>query len=172
MLFDYPITVNDLPLSLTQVISIARRWVLRSARDGKGLIVVDYLQIVECDQRAENRNVEVQKITAALKRLARETNMPVVAASQLRRIPGRDHQPALSDLRESGAQEADADKVILLHNPPNRELDGSGRYKAKIIIAKHRNGPTGAFEAWFTPECARFDNYTDEYGDGLPYGAE
>ena len=129
------------------------------------LIIVDYLQLMQGDRRVDNRVQEVSEISRSLKGLARELNVPVLAVSQLSRAPeGRaSHEPQLSDLRESGSIEQDADVVLFIYrdeyyNPNETE----SREQADIIIAKHRNGPTGRIKFRFRHELARFENLTSE----------
>ncbi|MFC1892674.1 replicative DNA helicase [Chloroflexota bacterium] len=143
---------------------------------GIDLIIVDYLQLMQGDRRVENRVQEVSEISRALKGLARELNVPVIAVSQLSRAPeGRaSHEPQLSDLRESGSIEQDADVVLLIYREeyyfPNEQdwessQHGSRDYpreQADVIIAKHRNGPTGRIRFRFRHDLARFDNIANE----------
>ena len=129
------------------------------------LIIVDYLQLMQGDRRVDNRVQEVSEISRSLKGLARELNVPVIAVSQLSRaVEWRaSHRPQLSDLRESGSIEQDADVVLFIYrdeyyNPNETE----SREQADIIIAKHRNGPTGRIKFRFRHELARFENLTSE----------
>ena len=146
----------------------ARR--LRQQKGGLDLIVVDYLQLMTAGsagpsgRHPENRNQEVSTISRGLKALAKEMRIPVVALSQLSRASeqrGGDKKPILSDLRESGSIEQDADVVAFIHRESyyNREdEDDENKYKAEIIIAKQRNGPTGVVHLMYIPELTRFDN--------------
>jgi replicative DNA helicase len=158
--------IRDLPATETEIIASAKRALLRHKI---GLVIVDYLQLVICSRRCENRNLEIQHITRTFQRLARETGLPVVVAAQLSRAGEKrsDPKPRMSDLRESGAQEQDVDKLILIHNPNYRrpeQYDGASlaRCKALVIVEKHRNGPTGEVQIWFTPAATRFDECTDQ----------
>jgi replicative DNA helicase len=132
------------------------------AEKGLDLLVVDYLQLVRSRERFENRNQEISEISRSLKALAKEMNIPVIAVSQLSRAPeqrGRDRHPQLSDLRESGAIEQDADVVFLLYREEYykpEEIDAAGR--AEVNIAKQRNGPTGTVKLAFLKECTKFAN--------------
>lgn len=117
-----------------------------------GLVIVDYLQLVT-PEKAETRNEEVSKISRALKRLAMETRKPVVALSQLSR-PETPRLPRLTDLRDSGSLEQDADVVVMLH------LDTTKPKERAAIVAKQRNGPTGQVTLFWHAEQARFDNFT------------
>ncbi|MDR0770534.1 MAG: replicative DNA helicase [Burkholderiales bacterium] len=132
------------------------------------LIVVDYLQLMRTDGKAETRNLEITEITASLKALAKEMKCPVVALSQLNRgLEQRaNKRPVLSDLRDSGAIEQDADLIAFIYrdefyNPASQE---SGT--AEIIIGKQRNGPTGVVRTAFLSDQARFDNFTQDYWRG------
>lgn len=131
-----------------------------------GIIFADYLQLIRGPQ-AQTREQEVASISRALKSIAMELNIPVVALSQLSRQParrGKDSKPILSDLRESGAIEQDADFVIFIHRPDQfEESDNMGKERedAEIIIAKQRNGPVGSFLLSFSRRYARFDDRTE-----------
>jgi replicative DNA helicase len=130
-----------------------------------GLIVVDYLQLMR-GPRAENRVQEISAISGALKAVAKELDVPVIALSQLSRAPEQrgEHRPQLSDLRESGAIEQDADLVLFLFRPEvyqreGAELDGESlEGKAELIIGKQRNGPTGVVHLFFRKEFTRFES--------------
>jgi len=125
------------------------------------LIVVDYLQLMTGDRRNENRVQEVSNISRNLKLLARELNVPVLAAAQLSRAVEQraDKRPVLSDLRESGSLEQDADIVMFIHRPSADDSSDERFTKAEILISKHRNGPThSGIELLFRPESASFDN--------------
>ena len=154
-----PIFIDDNPnLTVMDIRARARR--LKS-REGLSLVVVDYLQLMTGRRGAENRQVEVSEISRGLKILARELEVPVVALSQLSRgLESRqDKRPMLADLLESGSSEQDADVVLFLYrdevyNPDSAETSG----KAEIIVAKHRNGPTGHAEVAFRSQFVRFDD--------------
>ena len=158
-LSEAPIFIDDNPnLTVMDIRARARR--LKS-REGLGLVVVDYLQLMTGRHGAENRQVEVSEISRGLKILARELEVPVVALSQLsRNLEARqDKRPMLADLRESGSIEQDSDVVLFLYrdeiyNPDSNENQGM----AEIIVAKHRNGPTGVTRLAFIGQYARFDN--------------
>ena len=126
-----------------------------------GLIVVDYLQLMrpEPGTRTENRTVEVSQISAGLKRLARDLNVPVIALAQLSRESERrpNKRPMSSDLRESGALEQDADVVLLLHRPCLYD-DKQPKDITELIVAKQRNGPTGIALLKFHAETMSFSD--------------
>ncbi len=125
-----------------------------------GLIVVDYIQLIHSSGRAESRQTEVSEITRSLKILAKELDIPVIALSQLSRATeGRsDKRPQLSDLRESGSIEQDADMVMFLYRDDYYNKESDSRGKAECIIAKHRNGETGMFELGWQGEYTKFVN--------------
>jgi replicative DNA helicase len=127
---------------------------------GLDLIVVDYLQLMTGDTRMENRVQEVSYISRNLKVLARELNVPVLAAAQLSRAVEQraDKRPILSDLRESGSLEQDSDVVLFIYRPDQYEEDSLKKNIAEIIVAKHRNGPVGKVELIFRTDLAKFEN--------------
>jgi replicative DNA helicase len=127
---------------------------------GLNLIIVDYLQLMTGDTRMENRVQEVSYISRNLKVLARELNVPVLAAAQLSRAVEQraDKRPILSDLRESGSLEQDADVVLFIYRPDQYESDTLKENIAEIIVAKHRNGPVGSVELVFRKDLAKFEN--------------
>ncbi|WP_347274548.1 replicative DNA helicase [Candidatus Kuenenia sp.] len=157
-LSEAPIFIEDTPgLTILEVRAKARR--LKAQYDIQ-LIAVDYLQLMEAP-RGENRQQEISIISRGLKSLARELAIPVIAVSQLNRsVESREgHRPRMSDLRESGSIEQDADVIALLHredyfNPEKK--DGT----AELIIAKQRNGPTGTIKLTFLSHCMRFENFS------------
>jgi replicative DNA helicase len=157
-LAEAPIHIDDNPhLTVMEIRAKARR--LKS-RQGLGLIVIDYLQLMTGRQKAENRQVEVSEISRGLKILARELEVPVVALSQLsRNLETRsDKRPVLADLRESGSLEQDADVVIFLYRDELYNRDSPDRGTAEVIVAKHRNGPTGMTQLAFLENYTRFAN--------------
>ncbi len=127
---------------------------------GIDLVIVDYLQLMGGDSRTDNRVQEVSHISRSLKVLARELNVPVLAAAQLSRAVEQrtDKRPVLSDLRESGSLEQDADVVMFIYRPDQYEKDTDKQNVAEIIVAKHRNGPVGSVELIFRGALTRFDN--------------
>jgi replicative DNA helicase len=124
-----------------------------------GLIVVDYLQLM-CENESENRQQEISVISRGLKALGRELNVPVIALSQLSRAPERreSFRPRLSDLRESGSIEQDADVVLLLFREEYYSPTEENKGQAEVIIAKQRNGPTGTVKLAFLKNFTRFEN--------------
>jgi replicative DNA helicase len=130
------------------------------AEHGLGLVVVDYLQLVSAGGRVENRQQEIAAISRSLKGLAKELECPVMALSQLSRAPEarQDRRPQLSDLRESGAIEQDADIVMFIYREEEHKPTEENRGIAEIIIGKQRNGPTGSVKLAFIKEFTRFEN--------------
>jgi replicative DNA helicase len=161
-----PVWIDDSPaLTLLEMRSKARR--LRLENEVK-LIVVDYLQLMRSPAYAENRVQEISDISRSLKALARELEVPVIALSQLSRASeqrGGERKPILSDLRDSGAIEQDADIVLFIHRPemyePTDKDGNSNEGKAELIVAKHRNGPTGHVDLYFHKQITRFASVSD-----------
>jgi replicative DNA helicase len=131
------------------------------AEHGLGMVVIDYLQLVTGAGRVENRQQEIASISRSVKGLAKELNVPVVALSQLSRAPEArtEKRPQLSDLRESGALEQDADVVMFIYREEEYKPTDENRGIAEIIIGKQRNGPTGSLKLAFLKEYTRFENY-------------
>jgi replicative DNA helicase len=153
-----PLYIDDNPnVTVMDIRAKARRM---KSRDGIGLVVVDYLQLMTGRNSAENRQVEISEISRGLKILARELEIPVVALSQLSRgLESRaDKRPMLADLRESGAIEQDADVVMFIYRDDVYNPESADRGVAEIIVAKHRNGPTGSIQLAFVGNYARFAN--------------
>jgi replicative DNA helicase len=150
--------IDDTPgLSIFEMRAKARR--LKAER-GLDLLIVDYLQLMRGRSRYENRTQEVSDISRSLKALAKELRVPVVALSQLSRAPEQagDHKPQLSDLRESGAIEQDADVVMFIYREEVYKPTEENKGVAKILIEKQRNGPTGVVDLVFIKEYTRFEN--------------
>lgn len=161
-----PLYVDDSPnVTMMEIRAKARR--LKQRHDLR-LVVVDYLQLMSggAGRRAESRQQEVSEISRSLKLLAKELGVPVVALSQLNRSAEHraDKRPALSDLRESGAIEQDADVVILLHREDVYERDSPRAGEADLIVAKHRNGPTATVTVAFQGHYSRFTDMAPEGG--------
>lgn len=153
-----PLSIDDNPnLTVMDIRAKARRM---KSREGLGLVVVDYLQLMTGRNQAENRQVEISEISRGLKILARELAVPVVALSQLsRNLEARsDKRPMLADLRESGAIEQDADVVMFIYRDEVYNSESADRGTAEVIISKHRNGPTGVVQLAFVANYARFAN--------------
>ncbi len=144
-------------ISLLEMRAKARRLKMEKGLD---LIVIDYLQLMEMEGHSENRQQEISAISRGLKALAKEMDCPIIALSQLSRAPElrSDHRPILSDLRESGAIEQDADVVMFLYRDEYYHEDSELRNIGEVIIAKHRNGPTGTVELVWKGEFTKFLN--------------
>lgn len=158
-LSESPIFIDDTPgISVLELRAKARR--LKSHHDIR-LIALDYMQLMRGSGNVENRQQEISEISRSLKALARELDVPVIAISQLSRaVESRtDHRPQLSDLRESGAIEQDADVVVLLMREEYYNPTEQNRGMAEVIIAKQRNGPVGTVKLSFIKEYTRFENF-------------
>ncbi len=151
-----PLFIDDSPnLSMMEIRAKARR--LRQRHDLR-LVVIDYLQLMSGNKKAESRQQEVSELSRQLKLLAKELEVPVIAMSQLNRGPEQrtDKKPQLSDLRESGSIEQDADMVVLLHREDVYEKESPRAGEADFIVAKHRNGPTSTITVAFQGHYSRF----------------
>jgi replicative DNA helicase len=162
VLADMPIYIDDTPgISVMELRTKARRM---QAEHDIGFIVVDYLQLMQ-GRASDNRVQEVSEISRALKGLARELNVPVLALSQLSRAvesrPG--NKPQLSDLRDSGSIEQDADVVMFIYRAEMYDKETAPKNVAEVIVAKHRNGPTGDIELFFSPRLTRFSDLEQRY---------
>jgi replicative DNA helicase len=162
-LHDAPIYIDDSPaLSVLEVRAKARRM---KAEHGLDLVVIDYLQLMR-GRNAENRQQEISEISRSLKALAKELNVPVIALSQLSRAvearQSKDYRPQLSDLRESGALEQDADVIMFIYRPERYGLQTEEGNVAEVIIGKQRNGPTDTVKLVFLPEYTSFENAASE----------
>ncbi len=158
------IFIDDTPgQGMLRIAANARRLKLRHKIR---LVVVDYLQLIEPDNRRDSRQEQVAQLSRRLKFLARELQIPVVALAQVNRSSEdrQDHKPRLADLRESGAIEQDADTVMLLHRPEMYE-PGQHEGTTEIIIAKQRNGPTGEITLTYLKQFMRFENFAI----GIPF---
>lgn len=156
---DWPLYVDDdADVGVLDIRARARRL---SQRVDLALVVVDYLQLMRADASAESRNIEVGRITRGLKVLAKELDVPVLALSQLSRAVEHrsDKRPVLSDLRDSGSVEQDADVVMFLYREGYYEDDAAEPEKTELNVAKQRNGPTGRLDLTFLEHYPRFANY-------------
>ena len=153
-----PLFIDDSPnLTLVEIRAKCRR--LKQRHDLK-MVVIDYLQLLSSGKKVESRQQEVSEFSRALKLLAKELEVPVIALSQLNRASEQraDKMPAISDLRESGSLEQDADMVILLHREAAYEKDNPRAGEADLILAKQRNGPTGTVTVAFQGNYSRFQD--------------
>jgi replicative DNA helicase len=162
-LSEAPIYIDDSPAqTILEIRSKVRRL---KAEKGVGLVIIDYLQLMTVSSKMESREREISHISRSLKSLAKELNIPIIALAQLNRaVESRnDKRPMLSDLRESGSIEQDADVVMFLHRPEyygiTTDKDGNS-YEgiAEVIVGKQRNGPTGEARLVFVKEHGRFEN--------------
>ncbi|WP_214467402.1 replicative DNA helicase [Microbacterium flavescens] len=153
---DAPLYIDDSPnMTLVEIRAKCRRL---KQKAGLKMVVIDYLQLMTSGKRVESRQQEVSEFSRALKLLAKELACPVIALSQLNRGPEQraDKKPALSDLRESGSIEQDADMVVLLHREAAYEKESPRAGEADLIVAKHRNGPTDTITVAFQGHFSRF----------------
>ncbi len=159
------IIIDDTPaLSPTELRARARR--MKREHD-IGLIMVDYLQLMQVPNSRENRTNEIAEISRSMKALAKELELPIIALSQLNRsVEQRDNKrPRMSDLRESGGIEQDADLIVFIYRDEYYNPDSIDKGVAEVIIAKQRNGPTGTVRAAFIGQYTRFENLATEYMD-------
>ena len=162
------IYIDDSPgMDIMEMRAKARRLKMEASLD---IIMVDYLQLMSVKGKTESRNQEISQISRGLKQIAKELNLPLVSLSQLSRRPEQrtgDHRPQLSDLRESGSIEQDADLVCFIYRDElyNKETEEKGI--AEIIISKQRNGPIGDFKLVFRPDITKFFNYEPQ-PDSMP----
>jgi replicative DNA helicase len=160
-----PVWIDDSAgLTVLEMRAKCRRLKLEQGLD---MVVIDYMQLIRSRSRFENRNQEMSEISRSLKELAKELNVPVVALSQLSRAPeqrGERGRPQLSDLRESGAIEQDADVVLLLYREELYKPTEENRGIATLIMAKQRNGPTGEFNMAFLRQYTRFEELEQQGG--------
>jgi replicative DNA helicase len=161
-----PLYVDDSPSrTVSEIAAAARR--IRRRKGALGLIVIDYLQLIEPDNPNDSRQEQVARMTRRLKGLAREANVPILCLAQLNRQAedSKDHRPRLSHLRESGAIEQDADVVMFVHREEYYHRGAAAEEfagMAEIIIAKQRNGPVGEVELQWEKEFTRFQNMAPE----------
>ncbi len=158
VLSEAPIFVDDTAnINVMEMRTMARRL---HAEHGLKMLVIDYLQLMEGRGKTDNRVQEVSEISRSLKGLARELDIPIVALSQLSRgIESRtDQRPKLSDLRESGSIEQDADVVLFIYREDKTKTDSENKNIAEIMVAKHRNGPIGSVKLYFNEQTTSFKN--------------
>jgi replicative DNA helicase len=157
-----PMYIDDTPsITMGEIRAKCRR--LKAKEGSLGLVVVDYIQLMQSSRRTENRVQEVSEISRALKILAKELDVPVVAVSQLSRQPeqgsgGKPRRPRLADLRESGALEQDADVVMFVYREDYYDHESEKKGEAEIIVEKHRNGPTDTITLAFLGQYTKFEN--------------
>ncbi|MGL4607666.1 MAG: replicative DNA helicase [Eubacteriaceae bacterium] len=171
ILYDTNIFIDDTPgVTVSEIRSKCRRLKTEKALD---LIVIDYLQLMSGGGKNENRQNEISEMSRGLKALAREMEAPVIALSQLSRAPDArtDHHPVMSDLRESGSIEQDADVIMLLYREYYYDKNPEIKNIAEVNIAKQRNGPTGTIKLAWMPEYTRFNDLAlgydeEDYGQG------
>jgi replicative DNA helicase len=160
---DAPLFIDDSPnMSLMEIRAKCRRL---KQRNNLKLVIIDYLQLMSSGKRVESRQQEVSEFSRALKLLAKELEVPVIAISQLNRGSEQrtDKKPQMSDLRESGSIEQDADMVILIHRDSLYEKESPREGEADLIVAKHRNGPTDTIVVAFQGHYSRFTNMASSF---------
>lgn len=156
--------IDETP-ALTPIELRARARRVARERNGLGLIVVDYLQLMRGQGQTENRTAEISEISRSLKALAKELNVPIIALSQLNRSLEQrpNKRPVMSDLRESGAIEQDADLIMFIYRDEVYHEDSPDKGTAEIIVGKQRNGPIGTVRLTFAGQYTRFDNFMTEH---------
>lgn len=167
-LYEAPIYIDETPaLNPIDLRARARRLARQCGR--LGLIVIDYLQLMSGTRTADNRTAELSEISRSVKTLAKELHVPIIALSQLNRSLEQrpNKRPVMSDLRESGAIEQDADIIMFIYRDEVYNHDSPDKGTAELIIGKHRNGPTGMIRMTFLGEYTRFENFA---GGGFQYG--
>jgi replicative DNA helicase len=163
ILKDARLFIDDTPaLTSSEIRARCRR--IHREHNGLDLVIIDYLQLMQVAGTSENRATEISEITRSLKAMAKELRVPVVALSQLNRSLEQrpNKRPVMSDLRESGAIEQDADVIIFIYRDEVYNEDTMDKGKAEIIIAKQRNGPIGKVNLTFLGQYTRFENYTQD----------
>lgn len=169
LLSEAPIFIDDTPALTPMELRARARRIKRE--HGLGLIIVDYLQLMQSSEANENRATEISGITRALKGLAKELDVPLIAMSQLNRsLESRtDKRPVMSDLRESGAIEQDADVILFIYRDEVYNEDSPSKGTAEVIIGKQRNGPIGKVMLTFLGEYTKFENYASVGGFDRDY---
>jgi replicative DNA helicase len=171
-LSDLPLWLDDTPgITLMEVRAKTRRL---KAEHGLGLIVIDYLQLMRAGIKTDSREQEISEISRSLKGMAKELELPVIALSQLNRgvesRGNKDKRPQLSDLRESGAIEQDADTIMFIYRDEVYNPESTEKNVAEIIVGKQRAGPTGTIKCLFLREYTRFENMDDQHGGEEQFG--
>jgi replicative DNA helicase len=159
-----PLFIDETPaLNALELRARARRLHRQVGGPGLGLIVIDYLQLMSATGQGENRATEISEISRSLKALAKELSVPVIALSQLNRSLEQrpNKRPVMSDLRESGAIEQDADLILFIYRDEVYNAESPDKGIAEIIVGKQRNGPTGTIKLTFQGQFTRFENYAD-----------
>ncbi len=171
ILKDARLFVDDTPALTPSEIRARCRRIYRE-RGGLDLVIVDYLQLMQVAGNSENRATEISEISRSLKAMAKELNVPVIAISQLNRSLEQrtNKRPVMSDLRESGAIEQDADLIVFIYREEVYDKDTVDKGKAEIIIAKQRNGPIGDFLLTFLGQYTKFENYIPDSNFPVPGG--
>ena len=160
--------IDDTPALTPGDLRARCRRLAREQEKGLGLVVIDYLQLMQVPGTKENRATEISEISRSLKALAKELGCPVVALSQLNRSleQRQDKRPVMSDLRESGAIEQDADLIMFIYRDEVYDEDSEDKGIAEIIVGKQRNGPIGTRKLRFFGEYTTFENLAHETIDG------
>lgn len=155
-IYNLPLAIDDTSALTPQ--QLRSKAIRHHARYGLDLVVIDYIQLMGTEKRGENRNQEISEISRSIKNLAKELDIPVIALSQLSRgVESRaDKRPMLSDLRDSGSIEQDADIVMFIYQDSVYNPDSEFPGVAELIVAKHRSGPTGVVSAYFKKHCVKF----------------
>jgi len=168
---DLPLYVDDSSMLSPMELRARARRIARQEPNGLSLIVVDYLQLMQIPGSQENRVNQISEISRSLKMLAKELNIPVIGISQLNRAVDQrpNKKPIMSDLRDSGAIEQDADVILFIYRDEVYNEDSEHGNKAEIIIGKQRNGPIGKVNLTFLKEFTRFEDFAvDSYYDSIP----
>jgi len=156
-----PVFIDDIPnITIFEIRTKIRK--LKLEHGDIGVIIIDYLQLMHSSNKSENRVQELSELTRSLKITAREFNVPIIVLSQLSRAveTRTNKRPLLSDLRESGSIEQDADLVLMLYRDDYYNSDLPEKNVTELIVAKHRNGPTGTVKLKFNPVLTKFSNYS------------
>ena len=167
---DSPLYVDDSSMLSPMELRARARRIYRQESNGLSLIIVDYLQLMQIPGSSENRVNQISEISRSLKTLAKELNVPVIAISQLNRAVEQrpNKKPVMSDLRDSGALEQDADVILFIYRDEAYDEDSQEGNKAEINIAKQRNGPIGKVHLSFLKEYTRFEDFAlDLYYDSI-----